>query len=625
MLTARKMKVGRTDMLSMTSAGMSRSTESFSGSSDKHLARWPWAVSFPMLKSVGTTVAWSNPHLVYEGGDDALIDAFAYQIPKEPPAEWPDASRKTFYAECYGGQGIHHNGGGVRVGWSGDWLVKGIGINLLSGYSDEDAAEYRKNGRAGLGEMLVEAIWGEVLHYALPYGAVRMTAILRTTEKLNDPIESTGGLGIRQFAWRPAHFMRAPAFHVRPENRALIPHDTARVKEAIARLPGLLPMPQRLTPAEIAKLKPLQRLKIGLEEMVRRFGEQMGAAKAKRLSHGTLSTSNVSLDGRWNDLNSISALPGYGYRRNMTPFWEDQNSLLTTIDLLCFYIKKYFPEISGEPPEAMPTKAWLTAAFGKFYQDALARRFVSLCGYPQNVLGRVWVTQHGRLAMHQLAATLIKLARSGYSPRRPFHDAMQENRVAGDYDLMKILKTLSICRNKRNRMSILEPLIKDRPLRACLDQQYGVVEEMMFKEARNQGLSTHGFARLIAINCDKAGRNIPFLFRNVIFEKCQQLAELPTSPEDARAEIARTIQSVIDEARTIYQEPRNFRTLLWCAGQSTLAYDARSDELIMDIAGEETRLSCLPASWNVGSDAEIANLLASMRSYWGERYEEVMQ
>lgn len=604
---------------------MDVASESLSKSRNEHLARWPWGVSFQMLKCTGATVAWSNRHLAYEGGDEALIDAFAYQIPKEPPAAWPDVPRKTFYAECYGGQGIHHNGGGVRVGWTDDWLVKGIGINLLSGYSDEDAAEYRRNGRAGLGEMLVEAIWGEVLHHALPYGAVRMTAILRTTEKLDDPLKSTGGLGIRQFAWRPAHFMRAPTFHVKPENRALIPHDTLRVKEAIARLPGLVPMPHGLSSAEIAKLRPLQRLKIGLEEMVRRFGEQMAAAKAKRLSHGTLSTSNVSLDGRWNDLNSVSALPSYGYRRNMTPFWDDQESLLTTIDLLCFYIQKYFPAISGEQPESMPSKATLTAAFRKFYQDALARRFVSLCGYPQNVLNRVWATRDGRAAMQQLAAVLIKLARSGHSPRRPYHDAMEENTVAGDYDLMNILKTLSICRVKRNRMSFLEPLFEDKSLRGYLDRQYGVVEEMMFKEARSLGVSARGFTRLIAINCDKAGRNIPFLFRNVIFEKCQHLAELPISLADARVEIDLTIQAVIDESRTVYQEPRNFRTLLWCAGESTVAYDARSDDLIADIDGQETRLSCLPTSWNVEPDTALGRLLASMHSYWGERYEEVMQ
>jgi hypothetical protein len=202
---------------------------------------------------------------------------------------------------------------------------------------------------------------------------------------------------------------------------------------------------------------------------------------------------------------------------------------------------------------------------------------------------------------------------------------MEKNRVAGDYDLMNILKTLSTCRVKRNRMAFLESLVADKALRGYVDRQYGVVEEMMFKEARSQGVSARGFARLIAINCDKAGRNIPFLFRNVIFEECQRLAELPVSLADARAEVDLTVQAVIDESRTVYQEPRGFRTLLWCAGQSTLAYDARSDDLIANIDGQEARLSCVPTSWDVEPDTGIARLLASMHAYWGERYEEVMQ
>ena len=321
-----------------------------------HYAKWPWGLPFPMVKISAATVVWSNPRLRFEGGEKALLKEFAWNIPLGEKQISHDLPTKTFYAECYGGDGIHYNGGGVHCARSGNWLVKGIGINLLSGYSDEDAAEYRKNGPASISEMLVEAIWGEVLHEALPYGAARMTAIIKTGETLTDS-NQPAGTGIREFAWRPEQFIRAYAFHVRPENRASIPSDTARVKDAIACLPQMLPMPLALSEPELAKLEPLERLKIGLEEMVRRFAEQLTAAKAKRLSHGTLSPSNVCLDGRWNDLNSVSALPGYGYRRNMAPFWIAQLSLNKTIDLLCFYIGKYFPAVSQKNFEAMPTTA----------------------------------------------------------------------------------------------------------------------------------------------------------------------------------------------------------------------------------------------------------------------------
>ena len=142
---------------------------------EEHLAKWPWGLPFQTLQCPAPAVVWSNRRLPYVGGDNGLLEDFAWQIPTVPRAAWPDTPRKTFYAESYGGDGIHQNGGGVRSAWSGDWLVKGTGINLLSGYSDEAAARFRRNGRASLCEILMEAIWGEVLHYALPHGAVRMS------------------------------------------------------------------------------------------------------------------------------------------------------------------------------------------------------------------------------------------------------------------------------------------------------------------------------------------------------------------------------------------------------------------------------------------------------------------
>jgi hypothetical protein len=593
--------------------------------SDEHLAKWPWGLSFQMLQCPTPTVAWSNRRLPYQGGDEGLLHDFAWQIPTVPRAAWPDTPRKTFYAECYGGEGIHHNGGGVRGAWSGNWLVKGTGINLLSGYSDEVASGYRRNGRASLCEMLIEAIWGEVLHYALPYGAVRMTAVIRTGETLDSAAEPTGALGVREFTLRPAQFMRAPAFQVRPENRALVPHDTERVKKAIAQLHALLPMPEALAPTDVARLKPLRRLTIGLEEMVRRFGEQMAAAKAKRISHGTLTTSNIALDGRWNDLNTVCALPSYGYRSNLTPFWQEQFSPLKIIDLLCFYIRKYYPAVSGEQPEAMPTKEWLAAAYEKFYTDALHRRFVALCGYPQNVANRIWATQDGQSAMRRLADTLVSLGRSGHSHRRPYEDAMHENRVFGDYHLMKILKRMATCRSAAARQSMLESLICDQKLRNEFRLQYRVVEKMMFKESKRQGIASQCFARLVTINCYKAGQHIPLLFRNLLYAKCRQIAEGHMDPQDIRKQAEAETDVVVDQARMVYQEPRNFKTLLWCSGKSTLEYDARTDSLSASTASTNWEASCSPAEREAQTKAGIGPLLNSMKEYWGNNYEEMMQ
>lgn len=92
-----------------------------------------------------------------------------------------------------------------------------------------------------------------------------------------------------------------------------------------------------------------------------------------------------------------------------------------------------------------------------------------------------------------------------------------------------------------------------------------------------------------------------------------------------RHQAERVIQPVIEEARVVYQEPYGFRTLLWCVDKMTLEYDAKIDCLIADIAGEESELPCIPASRSSESSTDSAFLLSSMRGYWGNAYEEIMQ
>lgn len=584
----------------------------------EHLARWPWGLSMPMVRHPGVDVVWTNRRLPFAGGERALLDEFAWHVPPARAPLAPHAETKTFYAECYGGDGIHHNGGGVRCAWSGDWLVKGIGINLLSGYSDEDAAQ-RRNGRGSVCEMLVEAIWGEVLTIALPFGAVRLTAVLKTDERLPDQDYPTGGTGIREFISRPAHFMRAWSFHVRPEHRAKIPSDTARVRQAIAQLPAFLPFPAAMSDSEIAALSPQQRLKAGLEEMVRRFAEQLAAARAKRLSHGTVTSSNICIDGRWNDLNSVSTLPGYGYRRNFTPFWAEHLAPLKIMDQLCFYISKYFPKPSdGATSSGFVDNVWLRSRYGKFYDEALARRFVELCGFPQIVADRVWARAEGRREMEQLSRHILHLAKAGYSARRPFHDDFENTTVVGKYDVRAILRRVTAPSARASGDVALDDLIGELPLRTAFIRRYGIVAKLMHAEACEQGISTLAFSRLVAFNCHKSGRDMPFLFRHVMFERCKQLVETNPDVESLRQKADELVESVVNEARVVYQEPVNFTTLLWCEHGLSLEYDACADGVFVQSRGGRFRLRD-----NAGADV-VASLRAMTR-YWGKAYEEIMQ
>jgi hypothetical protein len=586
----------------------------------EHLAKWPWGLSFQMHRCPAPALIWTNRRLPHASGDTGLLEDFAWQVPIDPLRA--GAPCKTFYAECYGGDGVQNNGGGVRGAWLGDWIIKGSGINLLSGYSDEAAAKYRRHGRASVSEILIEAVWGEILHYALPYGAVRMKAVIVTGERLDNAWEPTGAMGVRQFAWRPAHAMRAPAFKVRPEHRALIPHDVSRVVAAINQLPQILPMPATLSTADVARLSSSKRLTVGLEEMVRRFAEQMATAKVKRLAHGTINSSNIAVDGRWNDLNTVSALPGFGYRKHLTPFWREHASLLSTIDSLCFYITKYFATPNTRQPEAAPTREWLTATYERLYDEALHRRFISLCGYPQKIINQVWTGVDGRLAMRNLAKTMIMIARSGHSHRRPYHEALDETPPLGDYDLASILFTMAQADSDRQE-AILGTLLHDEKLRLTFKEQYQRVQKLMVKATRKLDVNSDNLRKLIRLNCHKAGMVVPQLFSNRLYETCKTLAENQTISMTTRFRAEADLDEIIDMARTIYQEAPGLTTLLWCAGDIQIVYDARTDTINATVDKRIVVMSCNDLVTCAKQSPVLMRELQRMQQFWGVIFKEL--
>jgi hypothetical protein len=612
----------------------------------------PWGLPFLMQKNANSKIAWSNARLKFEGGDQALLDEFAWHVPIDKTQIESDAVVKTFHAERYGGSGIHNNGGGVRAAWTGNWIAKGVGINLLSGYSDDEAATFRHHGRARLSELMSEAVWGEVLHHALPYGAARVTAVLAPGERV---LGTIAGVEIREFVWRPAHFMRASRFVPRVENLPLISSDTARVKYAISQLPKILPQtnshPSPSIKAGKGKISSLDRLNLGLDEMVRRFAEQLAASKSKRLTHGALTMSNISIDGRWLDLASAGALPGFGERKEFQSFWDEHNSLIPCLEELCFYIGKYFPEASGEPASDMPKKDWLIGRYRRHYSNALARRFVGLCGYPQVVSDAIWSKSSGQSVMVELSDVILLIARKGHTPRRPYLYNLDDNHLDpnrnhfGWYHIGAILKKLSLADSAVSLAETIHPLISWVRIRDKLIAHYQDASKLMYAEARKQGVSKQAFARLVAINCNKSARMVRSLYREELYAKILKLVDSHPDVTELRSHLEPMINGILDEARVVYQEPRNFKTLLWCIGDQTIEFDARGNCLCLNVAGKKAEITfelvqaylteLVSDAPTVTDQKKLANLkqltpqmlelVSAMKSFWGIDLDEIMK
>jgi hypothetical protein len=324
----------------------------------------------------------AKPRVIWSGGPNSLeriekTYGWCCPLPGEPEDAYSDEA--TFVlAERYGGQGIGVNGGGVRCGWHSGMQVKGTGPSQLAG---DGASYWHSYGGASVREAVREAIWGEVFNAALPHGAVRVQAIISTgtTVPLHYPDHlgnSTCGraLIVRPAFLRPAHYLRSAFF--RPARGFLdeYPTDTTRTRAAVLSLrQGLAvslggfegdSLPDLLGPACV------------------RYAEQIAAARAKRLLHGSLSPSNIALDGRFLDFGMSSAVSDHGrivVARGCPDAWQQHGLLIQGIDDLAFYIDKYADEGIGY----IALRNYLR----KVFLDALTRRFaielVKLSGLPE--------------------------------------------------------------------------------------------------------------------------------------------------------------------------------------------------------------------------------------------------
>lgn len=209
------------------------------------------------------------------------------------------------FAESYGGRLIGKNGGGGRVGIVNGLQLKGIGKTPLVGKNTDIQHSY---GALILDQALTETLYSYLMEYILPFGCTKIYGIISTGVKIqfnNENMNRWRGnantaLLLREACLRPAHFLPAEFFEPKQNYTNLI-DDKQRV---------------RCLFKEVAAMK---RGNVLFEQMIFKFlyrsAAQFASARLNRFTHGTLSPSNISMDGRWLDLMSTSNLPtGRNYK-----------------------------------------------------------------------------------------------------------------------------------------------------------------------------------------------------------------------------------------------------------------------------------------------------------------------
>ncbi|CAK2636264.1 conserved hypothetical protein [Vibrio crassostreae] len=243
--------------------------------------------------------------------------------------------KKQFMADQYGSRHEICNGGSARCGLNGYFQIKGIGRNPLVA---ANMSESHSHGKLFIDEAISEAIWGEICHKHLPYGAIRTLAIIKTNVKhkfgyLDDAPDKHCALAIREVSVRPAHFERCTFFWPDESYSYLRDNDANRVRKAAPFFSNLL-------------LGRNQDASLGdaLNKMIDRLACQIAASRVKGIPHGSLTSSNISVDGRFLDFGTITAVPDFGnyvLANGVGAVWDDheliESWLVNFIDTVNHY------------------------------------------------------------------------------------------------------------------------------------------------------------------------------------------------------------------------------------------------------------------------------------------------
>lgn len=270
-------------------------------------------------------------------GEQLLLEHFSYVTEDFAPEMLLDMNdRKMFLADRYGSPGQVCNGGSARCGLNGQFQVKGNGTNPLVAINVDEG---HSTGKLPLSEAVSEAIWSEICHNELPYGALRVIAVIKTS--INIDIENTFGnrtkqpcaLMVREVAARPAHF--EPALHFWPKQEYAELRNAAHAVSFNA----IQTLENHINDQNNTEFPLFESSKVFLI----RFARQIAASRIKGIPHGSLTSSNIALDGRFLDLGTISAVGDFSnviLTSGLGATWDDHHGIVTWLHNHFYYLDK---------------------------------------------------------------------------------------------------------------------------------------------------------------------------------------------------------------------------------------------------------------------------------------------
>jgi hypothetical protein len=298
---------------------------------------------------------WSSHH---------FLQAYGYGIKGNEFFEdiiFDESEPKTLSAERYGGKGIGTNGGGARSGTDGFVQIKGTGKNPLA----NTQSHWHGYGGLNMVDAIYETINAIVLGKLLPLGVVEVYGIITTgnntamlpgmEDKELEERRSYGALLVREACVRPAHFFRA--FHFKPakDNPHKFLNETCRVRN-VNQLLG-----RQFANDEAFFLQ--------VDRYIANYANQFAFARAARIAHGSITSSNIGLDGKWLDLSNTTFLDGGRNTFGGTSFYNEPKAINNMLEEFIYTFSKY--NQSNLNP----------AAFLKYYAEQFKSYFIMHTSY----------------------------------------------------------------------------------------------------------------------------------------------------------------------------------------------------------------------------------------------------
>lgn len=429
-------------------------------------------VQFEIRKVSDCSLIWLHEEL----GLPRHWSEFAYCIETPEDGDFVWGARATALGERYGGCGLGSNGGGVRCGLVNELQIKGIGQNPLAGHSTD---YWHKEGSAAIHDGIREAFWGELLSTILPIGAVRVHAILSTP--LSFKFDLNGGtlngherraLILRTAALRPAHFMRAINFLPNPNFRSS-ESDFLRTAFSVSNLAQCC--------RELHEdLFEIQDSSFVVNETIRRcfvnLAKQLSATRYRRLMHGSLIASNVTLDGKFLDFGTMTALPSFErfiVAPGTTDLWTQEISIIAIIKDLHFSIRKHLsPALHID---LIPVQE-IIELFKYELLTSSVNEVLTLVGLPEALVGNFSAE-----LKCDFYNTILEIVRRGNSVRHYHGDSPCDFSVAySRIDLSKLLRIAPQCRDKQSLLSFCHSSLRDPILaKRFIDCYSSLIDEFL--------------------------------------------------------------------------------------------------------------------------------------------------